>query len=84
MYLTVLLPLPPMKKIRGKRRCLCLGDKTEAVCYDQTLASQQGEEGWGVKHAAKASSFRHSAGIQHKHTLTITDVRRSFGGLSHT
>lgn len=83
MYLTVLLPLPPVKKIRGERRCLCLGDKTEAVCYDQMLANRQGGEE-RVKRVAKASSFRHSAGIQHKHTLTITDVRGSFGGLSHT
>lgn len=46
MYLIVLSPLPLVKRMKEERRCLCLKDKAEALCYDLTLASyDEGGEG---------------------------------------
>lgn len=58
MYLIALSTLPPVKKMKDKRRCLRLSGKAEAMCYGQTLV------GWRVggrerlQQDVRVSSFR--------------------------
>ncbi len=71
MYLIVLSPQLPGKKMKEETRCLCLKDKADAVCYGQT-----GEEG-----GESVPSFRHrqkSHTHTHTHKLNMQHIRMTY------
>ncbi len=87
MYLIVLSPLPPVEKIKEERRCLCLKDKAETACYDQTLPRQGGEGVAGCKGIIIQAQTDIMRAHTHTHTHTHSHWSQthrwgSFRGLS--